>query len=252
MTLDVPSFSTMARLASLLSFIFGFVSLAAAQYWLSSWSTMPQLTETSNLPAAPFNTNGDLFQDTTIRQSFKISVPGSKFRLRFSNAFSDVSLDITAVTVALPATNGTVGTASINTQTLRPVTFSGGKSFSVPNGAQVVSDAIDWAIPENSVLTVSLYLANGQRSSTNSITSHPGSRTTTFYGNGNQTSAATISGTTSNSEHWFFISGLEVYTSDQSSYAVAIVGDSITDGRGSTSNANDRYVSFILDDATLY
>jgi hypothetical protein len=213
------------------------------QRWLSSWATMPQLTEPANLPSPPFNQTGVVFPNSTIRQSFKISLPGAQFRLRFSNVFSDVDLNISAVTVALPGNHSAVGTPDIDTSTLHTVTFDGNKGFEVPNGALVVSDTINWPIAENSILTVSMYLAGGQPSPSNSITSHPGSRTTSYYDFGDLTRAKNISSPTAqNAAHWYFLSGLEVVSADPTSYAVAIVGDSITDGRGSTTNGNDRSV----------
>lgn len=38
----------------------------------------------------------------------------------------------------------------------------------------------------------------------------------------------------------YFISGVEVVAQEQEAAAIAIVGDSLTDGRGSTTNQNDR------------
>lgn len=207
-----------------------------SEIWLSSWSTMPQLTESTNLPPPPFNETGRVFFNSTLRQTFKISIPGSQFRVRFSNAFGVTNLDITNATVALPA-GGVVGVSAIEPSTLHPLTFSGLTSFSVPNGAQVVSDPVSLPVQENGVLTVTTYLAEGQ--DTNMITSHPGSRTTTYFAFGDQTHATNITDATT-AEHWFFISGLEVLASNSAVSAVAIVGDSLTDGRGSTENGNDR------------
>ena len=207
-----------------------------SEIWLSSWATMPQLTESTNLPPPPFNESGLVFFNSTIRQTFKISIPGSQFRVRFSNAFGVTNLPITAATVALPV-GGVVGVSAIEPSTLHTLTFSGEQSFSVPNGAQIVSDPVDLPVKENGVVTVTIFLAEGQ--TTNMITSHPGSRTTTYFTFGDQTHAANITDATT-AEHWFFISGLEVLTNNKANSAIAIVGDSLTDGRGSTENGNDR------------
>lgn len=57
---------------------------------------------------------------------------------------------------------------------------------------------------------------------------------------------ASVSGTQS-SEHWYFISALEGYVpTSLSTRAFAIVGDSITDGRESTNNANNRWPDNLL------
>lgn len=199
---------------------------------------MPQLTESTNLPTPPFNQSGLVFFNSTLRQTFKISIPGSQFRIRFSNAFGVTNLNITNATVALPV-GGVVGVSAIEPSTLHTLTFSGETSFSVPNGAQLVSDPVDLAVPENGIVSVSMFLEDGQ--TTNMITSHPGSRTTTYFTFGDQTRATNITGADlMTAEHWYFISGLEVLTTNKDVSAVAIVGDSLTDGRESTENGNDR------------
>ncbi|MGK5500082.1 SGNH/GDSL hydrolase family protein [Streptomyces sp. URMC 125] len=86
-------------------------------------------------------------------------------------------------------------------------------------------------------LTVTVYLAEGQAS--NEITSHPGSRTTSHLLRGNHLEAADLPGATP-TDHWYFLSGVEVRP-DRPTTAVAVVGDSLTDGRGSTTNGNDRW-----------
>ena len=207
--------------------------------WLGTWAAMPQLCETWNMPPAPFTQNNSVFYNATLRQSLKISLPGPLLRLRISNAYGPTSLPLTAVTIALPANESAVGTPSIRTETLQTVTFSGDISFSVPAGAQAVSDPLKLNVSENGVLTVSIYLAQGQ--SGNYITAHPGSRTTSYFVFGDQTRAATLN-SASVAEHWYFISGVEVISSDPTTVALAIIGDSITDGYGSTKNGNDRCV----------
>ncbi|EKM52539.1 uncharacterized protein PHACADRAFT_261029 [Phanerochaete carnosa HHB-10118-sp] len=210
-----------------------------SEIWLGSWSAMPQLTEFTNLPPPPFNQSGLVFLNSTLRQTFKISIPGSQFRVRFSNAFGVTNLGITNATVALPV-GGVVGVSAIEPSTLHTLTFSGETGFSLPNGAQLVSDPVDLAVAENGIVSVSMFLADGQ--TTNMITSHPGSRTTTYLTFGDQTRATNITGADLMTvEHWYFISGLEVLTTNKDVSAVAIVGDSLTDGRESTENGNDRW-----------
>ena len=128
--------------------------------------------------------------NSTLRQTIHTSIEGNKIRLRFSNVFGTTNLPITAVTVALPF-NGSAGVSAIQAKTLKTVTFSGSPNFTVPNGALVVSDPIDFQLAPQSVLTVTVYLADGQ--TTNYITGHPGSRTTSWMTFGNQVSATNIS-----------------------------------------------------------
>lgn len=206
-------------------------------HWVDTWTTMPQLTESTNLPPPPFNETGLVFFNSTIRQTFHMSIGGDIIRLRFSNNFGVTNLPLTQVTIALPTDDG-VGVPTIVPDTLQQVTFSGLSSVSIPNGALIVSDPIRFPIKPQSMITVTLYTAEGQ--TTNDITSHPGSRTTSWFANGNHVNAANITDpSTQNEEHWFFASAVEVWSPTTSS-AFAIVGDSITDGRESTDNGNNR------------
>ncbi|KZV92471.1 SGNH hydrolase [Exidia glandulosa HHB12029] len=216
----------------------------SGQHWVDTWAAMPQLTESTNLPPSPFNRSGSVFTNSTIRQTIHTSIGGSQIRIRISNAFSDVALPINAVTVALPV-GGAAGASAIQTATLKTVTFSGRTSFSIPNGALVVSDPIAFTVQPQSMLTITLFTSAGQASRTNSITSHPGSRTTSWFTIGDQSSAADISGSKQSAAHWFFISAVEVLVPTSFS-AFAIVGDSITDGRGSDDNKNNRWPDLVL------
>jgi lysophospholipase L1-like esterase len=204
--------------------------------WLHTWVSMPQLTEPGNLPPAPFTGTDSVLVDTTLRQTVHPSIAGSSVRLRFSNAFGGAVLPITAVSIARPA-GGRAGSAAIEPGTLRPVTFSGRTYASVPVGAQVVSDPIDLDVPARSELTVTLYLATGQAST--AVTSHPGSRTTSHLLRGDHHAAAELPGATP-VVHWYFLSGVEVLAPGDST-ATVVLGDSLTDGRGSTTDGNDRW-----------
>jgi hypothetical protein len=120
--------------------------------------------------------------------------------LRLSNAFGINDLAITSVTIALTY-NNTAGVSAIQPSTLKTVTFSGSPSYTIPNGALVVSDPIDLQVKAQSMVTVSIYLANGQVG--NFITGHPGSRTTSWMVQGNQVTKANLTDSTRASvAHW--------------------------------------------------
>ncbi|EMD63857.1 hypothetical protein COCSADRAFT_172101 [Bipolaris sorokiniana ND90Pr] len=214
-------------------------------HWVDAFATMPQLTEPANLPPAPFNQTGAVFVNSTVRQTLYVTTDANQIRLKFTNVFGGSNLPITAVTVALPA-NQTAGIYDIQPQTLQKVTFGGEDGISVPNGALAVSDPINFQIKAQQVITVTMYLAAGQR--TNSITSHPGSRTTSWWQFGNAVSAPSLAITnpaTQSAAHWYFISSIEAWV-PQNVGSLLIVGDSITDGRGSTTNKNDRWPNLLL------
>ncbi|ALC18832.1 SGNH/GDSL hydrolase family protein [Streptomyces pristinaespiralis] len=209
--------------------------------WLHTWVSMPQLTEPGNMPPAPFTRPGRVLADSTVRQTVHVSTGGQRLRLRFSNAFGGTALPITAASVALPV-DGRAGVSGIRPESSRPLTFGGRASVTVPVGAQVVSDPLGFDLEPGSNLTVTVYLAEGQASE--DITSHPGSRTTTYLKAGNHAQDAELPGATG-TDHWYFLSGVEVW-STRAAGAAVMLGDSLTDGRGSTTNLNNRWPDLLL------
>lgn len=211
------------------------------QDWVNTWTSMPQLTEPANLPPAPFTQPNLVLADSTLRQTIRVTVGGHDLRLRFSNAFGGTALPLTAVSLALPA-GGAAGVSAIQPGSSRPVTFHGNRSVVIPVGAQVVSDPVHVDVAARSNLTVTAYLAQGQAST--NITSHPGSRTSTYMIAGNHVEDADLPGSASVA-HWYFLSGAE--TRNGSASAAVMIGDSLTDGRGSTTNGNNRWPDQLLD-----
>ncbi|MFE9450332.1 SGNH/GDSL hydrolase family protein [Streptomyces sp. NPDC006739] len=216
--------------------------IAVRTHWVNTWTAMPQLTEPANLPPAPFTGEKSVLVDTTLRQTLRVSTGGHRIRLRFSNAYGDTPLPLTAVTVALPQ-GGKAGVSATEPGSTRPVTFSGRAATTVPVGAQVVSDPLDFPLHSGSVLTVTAYLAGGQPSL--ALTSHPGSRTTSYLVTGDHTRDQDLTGAIP-VNHWYLLSDVEVL-SPGDTRAVAILGDSLTDGRGSTTNGNDRWPDQFFD-----
>jgi lysophospholipase L1-like esterase len=213
-------------------------------HWIDTWTAMPQLTEFTNLPNPPFNQSGLDFFNSTIRQTLKVSLGAPQIRIRLSNELSPIYLNITSMTIAVPGGNHSAGQSLIETSTLQTVTFSGNTSVDIPDGAQVVSDPLNFPVSSNDIISISMYLANGQ--ATNFITSHPGSRINIFYTFGDQTTAMNITGPNAQSvAHWYFLSAVEAWV-PKSSSSFLIIGDSITDGRGSDTDANNRWPDLVF------
>ncbi|WP_255955047.1 SGNH/GDSL hydrolase family protein [Streptomyces odontomachi] len=210
--------------------------------WVHTWTAMPQLTEPSNMPPAPFTQSGGVLVDSTLRQTVHVSLGGAQVRLRLSNVFGGAPLPVTSVFVALPQ-DGRAGVDRIQEGTSQQVTFQGRKSVTVPVGQEAVSEPLELAVQPDSNLTVTMYLATGQASQ--DITSHPGSRTTSYLLAGDHGQDAALPGATT-VEHWYFLSGVEV-TAPGSERATVVLGDSLTDGRGSTTNGNDRWPDQLFD-----
>ena len=195
------------------------------QAWVGTWATGPQLTETGNNPPSPPG-----LTNNTLRQIVFTSISGSQARLRLSNEFGSGPVTMNAVHVAL-ATTG----SSINMATDKAVTFSGAASVTIAQNQAVFSDPFDFAVP--ALGKVAITIAFG--ATPTGITGHPGSRTNSFIGTGNMVSAASISGAVM-AEHWYYIVGLDVMA-PAGTAALVTLGDSITDGRGSTTDMNNRW-----------
>ncbi|KDN17391.1 SGNH hydrolase [Amycolatopsis rifamycinica] len=206
----------------------------APAHWVATWTSMPQLTEPGNMPPAPFTGADRVLDNASLRETAQVTAGGPRIRLRFSNAFGGAPLPLTAVSVARPA-GGAAGVSGVEPGSVVPVTFHGKPSTTVPQGAQVVSDPLPFPVRPLENIAVTAYLAHGQAST--SITSHPGSRTTSYLLAGNHVADLDLPGATP-VDHWYFLSGIEVLSPAS---AVAVIGDSISDGRGSTTNGNDRW-----------
>jgi lysophospholipase L1-like esterase len=195
-----------------------------AAKWVGTWAASPQLTEDANLPPAPG------LADTTLRQVVHVSIGGSRLRVRFSNAFGATPLVLVAARLAHSA-----GGAAIRGDSDRPLTFHGSPAVTIPAGALFVSDPLDFDLAPLSDVTVTVYLKGAPAE----VTGHPGSRTTSYLSPGNAVSAVDLPGA-ARVDHWYFLGGIDV-TAAPATAAVATLGDSITDGRGSTTNGNDRW-----------
>jgi lysophospholipase L1-like esterase len=205
--------------------------LAAEGHWVTTWACGPQLTEPGNLPPAPL-------ANSTLRQFVRVSLGGSHLRVRFSNAYGTESVTLQSAHIALAT--GSLGTGNINPSTDKPLTFRGAPSVVIPAGEVVYSDLVDFNLPALTNLAITIYFGN---ISATTINGHPGSRTTSFIVASNVVSAASMPGAAATA-HWYIITGVEVLA-DSSSQAVVTLGDSITDGRGSTTDGNDRWPDFL-------
>ncbi|KAI1077932.1 SGNH hydrolase [Whalleya microplaca] len=208
-------------------------------HWVATWTSMQQLVEPNNLPPSPFSGSA-AFQDATLRQTLHVSIGAERLRFQISNTFGGSDLPITEASVALP-TGGKAGVNAIDIASLKALTFNGSSSVTIPTGEVVYTDPVDFPVEPQSMVTVTLYSQAGQSGS--SITGHPGSRTTSWMQQGNHLNASTVTG--ASTAHWYFLSAVEAWVPLTMS-ALVILGDSITDGRGSTDNANNRWPDLLL------
>ena len=198
-------------------------------HWVGTWGTAPQLVENNNNPPSPGLGNNSL------RQIVQVSIGGEKVRLKLTNEFSTGSTEIKAVELAYAKTAGS--SSEIDESSTVSLTFNGNAGVTMPAKGKAVSDPVNFII--NGRQNVAITIHYGSASST-SVSGHPGSRTTSYLKSGNTTDFSNAVKT----DHWYNILALEV-EAPETAGAVAILGNSITDGRGSTTNQQNRWADVL-------
>jgi lysophospholipase L1-like esterase len=194
------------------------------EHWVGTWACSAQRVEVDNLPPAPG------ISGNTLRQIVQVSIGGRRLRLRFSNAYGEADLTLSMVQLARSVAGSTIRKRSNKT-----LFFDGRQSLTLKPGASIASDPIDYDLEPLSRVTVTIHFA----ASPLAVTGHPGSRTTSFLAEGDQVVLESLP-TAVRTEHWYILTGIDVWASRQHR-ALVTLGDSITDGRGSTTDGHDRW-----------
>jgi lysophospholipase L1-like esterase len=196
-------------------------------HWVATWTCAPQLTEPSNLPPAPLS-------NSTLRQVVHVSLGGSRIRVRFSNEFGNGPVAIHAAHVAVCRAIPVNGTVDTTTDTA--LSFSAMAATTIAEGAAVWSDPVDFDLAALSDLSITIAFAGVP----SDVTGHPGSRTTSYQRTASSDVSAASMASAQATDHWYIVSGVDVMA-PRAARGVVILGDSMSDGRGSTTNGNDRW-----------
>jgi lysophospholipase L1-like esterase len=129
--------------------------------------------------------------------------------------------------------------SAIRPESDKALTFHGQLSVTIPPGALMFSDPVDFDLAALSDLAVTVHLDGAPKD----VTTHPGARATTFLRAGDSVSAADLP-TASRTDHWYFLNGVDVLAKS-SGAAIVTLGDSITDGRNSTTDKNGRWPDYL-------
>jgi len=202
---------------------------ARRKHWVATWATAEQIAEPHNCPPAPG------LAGNSLRQIVQISIPGKTARIRLSNEFGREPVEINSAEVALALTAGS--SYGIDENSTCKLTFDGNPYVVIKPGEYVVSDAFQFKMEARSNVAITLHFGSV---SANPLTSHPGSRTTSYLATGQTndfSSAVTFA-------HWYIINDIEVLAPRHAA-AIVVLGDSITDGRGSTTNNQDRWTDIL-------
>lgn len=206
-------------------FLLFFPQWAAAQrdVWIGTWATAPQ---------AAVPGHAQIFRHQTLRLIVHLSAGGSKLRIRISNTFGDQPLLIGAAHMARP-TDG----ADIDAASNRTLTFRGQPSTTLPAHATVVSDAVRLDVPALGDLAISLFLPKTTAATTTHILALQTNYVSAETGDATAAVKFPVARTI---DSWPFLTGVDV-AARPGAAAIVALGSSLTDGDGSTKNANRRW-----------
>lgn len=231
--MTTPTFASILRHGAFALILAGMATASAAEpaatHWSPSWmsSTQPVWSGDFVLPIGlPFQ-----FNRQTVRQVARLSIGGSRLRVVISNEGGNAPLHIGAARVARHAG----GSATVEGSD-RPLRFGGRAEAIIPPGARLVSDAVDIALPALAEVAVSLYLPQPSQPAG----FHFDARQTAYVADGDLTGATRLPATATPWSTRVYVSGLIVET-PRPPTTVVTLGDSLTDGNGSTPGANTRW-----------
>ncbi|MEU5593000.1 SGNH/GDSL hydrolase family protein [Streptomyces sp. NPDC020298] len=174
--------------------------------------------------------------DQSVRNVIHTSLGGRAARIRISNRLGTAPLELGAVTVAVQET-GSPKSPNAVPGSVRTVTFHGATAAAVPAGRDAVSDPVPLRVPADANLLVSLYTPHDS----GPATYHRSGLQTSFLAPaGDHTADQDGASYTRATGSWYYLTGVDVLGAPAAGSVVAL-GDSITDGSGSTSSANHRW-----------
>ena len=226
MLVFVANFASMMKRLLVLLMVFCAIStVSSAQNWVGTWATAPQTVVRSFMPYNNCMTN------RSVRQVVKVSIGGDVIRLKLSNIYSMQPVEIRSIYIAHAKDS-----FAIDAKTAQYFKFGNSYKTVIPAGKQIVSDALKFNLRNLERVAITI----NYTSAPEVPTVHMGSRTTSYIMKG-VTNAHSNFAKAFRENHWYNISGIDVYTMSNNMSAIAIIGNSITDGKCSTDNAQNRW-----------
>ena len=201
----------------------------AQQNWVGTWAAAAEFTGKGDMPAAPLT-------NRSLREVVKVSVGGSQLRLRLSNEFSRQPVVIKSVFIA-----DALDSCDIQRRTARYLSFGGKRMVTIQPGECAVSDVCAYPLKALQRLAVTINYGDTPENAT----SHRGSRTTSYIISG-EAKPKTSFADGERVDHWYSIAAIEVPQTSQE--CIAVIGNSITDGRGSTTNLQNRWPDIMAEE----
>ncbi|WP_258951941.1 LamG-like jellyroll fold domain-containing protein [Lentzea californiensis] len=196
--------------------------------WVSTWAAPAD--------GAVVPPNGHRFADRTLRTVLKPTVRGTQVRVKFSNVGNGSPVQIGAATVATGAATGAATSGAP-----AALKFSGNGAVTLAAGADVYSDPISMPTGGNGNLVVSLYLPTG----TTLAPVHGGATAPTFLASSNAVTDSTGAPFTTVLTGSYFVSAVDVSTTDTSHGTVVVLGDALSATAPPGSAQRDTWVDLL-------
>lgn len=192
--------------------------------WVDTWAAAP-------------DSPGPLLKTQTVRQIVRTSVGGSKVRIRLSNLFGSAPLTVGPVHLALHATG-----ADIVPDSDHALLFNGKPVVTIAKGGSLWSDPLDMDVKALQELAVSIYVPSNTVDGP-STKHNAGIATAYVTENGDATSAVQFPADETSGSR-FLLTDVAV-AGPAATQTIVAFGDSITDGVGSTQDANQRWPDYL-------
>ena len=206
------------------------IGLQAQTKWTATWATAIEA------PLAESDMPKTSMTNSTLRQVIHVSIGGDKLRMQLSNEKSQQPVEIKSVYIA-----DTDGGKAIDAKTAKYLTFGGSRSVTIEPGKAVYTDVAQYKLNPLQRLSVTISYGNTPVKAT----THRGSRTTSYLAQGEVAPKAGFA-EVETFEHWYSIAALEV-EAPASTRCIACLGNSITDGRGTTTDAQNRWTDVLAE-----
>jgi lysophospholipase L1-like esterase len=211
-------------------------------HWVGAWMAAPH-DSTAAVAAVPAGGSADdppgavgdrhTFENQTFRMIVNPHLSGSAVRVQLTNRFGWAPITVDDIHVAL-RTSG----ASILPGSDHVLTFGGSTSVTIPAGYDVMSDPLGVSVLAFQDLAVSFHLEGAAPLDVHQMAE--GRQYATAIGAGDFSGQQDGSAFTETLSSLLVVAGVEVQVSTADSALVAL-GDSLTDGVGSTFDGNQRW-----------
>ena len=201
-----------------------------SNYFCVTWSNSQNLIPKDSSPSIDLSNN-------SLRQIVKISIGGEKFRIKISNKNGNDPLEIKSISLAKCHSQGS---GQIDLNSIKKLTFHNNEFISIPKGEAIYTDPFNYNLPTCSEVTISIFFGKVP----SDITGHIYSITNSLIEKGNRINEEKFSDEYK-VPHWYFISNIEIVSSTPIK-GVVCFGDSITDGRFSSIDKQERWPDFLF------